>query len=191
MNARVRTCVFVVTTSIALAVQVAMAVDVKVESDKAFDFKAARTWDWNPKGAGDVKMARTQQDDPDAMKKEAEPIIKDAVAMEMGRRGLQLTASGPALHVTYYLLLTTNMSSQTLGQFLPANTMWGVPPFAPQTQSLEIMNQGSLVLDVSAGDHVVWRGVANGQIKTDTTPKKREELLREAIRDLMKKYPPK
>ena len=39
-------------------------VEVNIEHDKAFDFKAVRTWAWNPEAAGYVKMARTQEDDP-------------------------------------------------------------------------------------------------------------------------------
>ena len=66
---------------------------------------------------GLVKMARTAEDDPDAMKKIAEPPIVDAVTTEMKGRGLTQAPSGPDLIVTYYLLLTTSMSAQTMGQF--------------------------------------------------------------------------
>jgi hypothetical protein len=100
-------------------------------------------------------------------------------------------AADPHLTVHYYLLLTTNMSAQTIGQFLPATTSWGLPPFAQATQSLEMMNSGSLVLDLSAKGTVVWRGVAQANIKMDATAKKREALLREAIRDLLRRFPPK
>jgi len=163
-------------------------IDVKVEFDKKFDFKAARTWAWDPEKRGDVKMARTKYDDPDAMRGRAEPIIVDAVTAEMARRGLQ-PAFPADLVVTYYLLMTTSLSAQTLGQFLPAVSEWGLPPFEGATQSLEMMNRGSLVLDLSANSQVVWRGVAQKNIKVDTDDRKREKLLRDAVRDLLAKYP--
>ena len=166
-------------------------VDVKIDFEKSFDFKAARRWGWNPTGPGEVKMARTATDDPKEMTKRAEPIIVDAVTTEMGRRGLQQAPADPDIAVTYYLLLTTGMQAQTMGQFLPATTAWAMPPFAQSTQSLRIMNQGALVLDLSANGKVVWRGVAQAQIKMDADPKKREALLREAVRDLLRRYPPK
>ena len=50
---------------------------------------------------------------------------------------------------------------------------------------------GSLVLDFSANGTVVWRGVAQAQIKMDADDKKREAILREGVRDLLKRYPPK
>ena len=56
---------------------------------------------------------------------------------------------------------------------------------------MSVMNQGSLVLDLTAQDAVVWRGVAQAKIKIGEEPGKREALLREAVRDLLKRYPPK
>ena len=176
-------------SAIALSVPtVAARVDVKVEFDKTFDFKSVRTWGWQSPNPGEVKMARTQEDDPEAMRKHAEPIVVDAVTVEMQRRGLQ-PAFPHDLTVTYYLLLTTTMSAQTLGQFLPAVTAWGLPPFEGATQSLKMMNRGSLVLDLSAKDVVIWRGVAQANIKFDADDQKREKLIREAVRDLLAKYP--
>jgi hypothetical protein len=166
-------------------------VDVQVEHDKTFDFRPMRTWGWNAERAGEVKMARTKDDDPDAMKKRVEPLIMDAVAAEMTSRGLKQATSAPDLTVAYFMLLTLGSETQTAGQFLPATAMWGLPPFAPATQSLKFMNRGSLVLDLSAKGVVVWRGLAQAGIALDATPKKRESVLREAVRDLLKRYPPK
>ena len=177
---------------VALAAQHALGrVSVKIEFDKTFIFKTVTTWAWDAAGPGDVMMARTIHDDPDAMKRRAEPIIADAVAIEMTQRGMNRAPADAHVTVRYYLLLSTNMSAQTMGQFLPATTAWGLPPFAQATQSLEMMNRGSLVLDVSANGAVVWRGVAQANIKMDATAKKREALLRESVRDLLRRFPPK
>src|SRR5262245_1079285 len=161
-----RVSLFLTTAAVVLALHVIGAIDVKVNFAKEFDFKGVRTWAWNPQGLGEVKMARTQEDDPEYMRKRAEPVIAEAVAAEMTRRGLQQATSAPDVVAKYYLLLSTGTSAQELGQFLPATTQWGVPPFAPATQSLEVMNQGSLVLDLTAKDMVVWRGVAQAKIQT-------------------------
>jgi hypothetical protein len=165
------------------------AVDVRVDFDKTFNFKLVRSWGWNPNGPGDVKMARTPDDDPEAARRRAEPIILEAVAAELTRRGLAQAAS-PDVFVTYYLLLTMGQSAQTMGQFLPTTPEWGLPPFAPQTTSLEIVNQGSVVLDISVKGDVVWRGIAQAKVKMDADDKKREALLREAVRDLLRRFPP-
>jgi hypothetical protein len=178
-------------TALALTAHVALeAVDVKVDHDKSFDFRAVRTWGWNPEGAGDVKMARTKDDDPEAMKKRVDPLMREAVTAEMTRRGLK-ESSAPDLTVTYFLLLTSGSSSQTVGQFLPATAAWGLPMFPAATQSLEMMNRGSLVIDLSAKGTVVWRGVAQSKVEIGLEDKKREDRLREGVRDLLKRYPPK
>jgi hypothetical protein len=167
------------------------ALKVNVEFDKTFNFKAVRTWAWSPDGPGQVMMARSTYDNKAAMKQRAEPPIVEEVTGGLTKRGLQQATAAPDVTVTYYLLLTTNMSAQTMGQFLPATTAWGLPPFHQATQSLKMMNHGSLVLDLSAKGTVVWRGVAQAEIKMDTSDEKREALLREGVRDLLERYPPK
>jgi hypothetical protein len=179
-----------VAMSIALAVEIAAAVDVKVDFDRTFDFKSVRTWAWNAAGPGQVRMARTQEDDPVAARMKAEPLILAAVTSEMHGRGLTL-AGTPDLVLTYFLLLTTNLSAQTVGQFVPAVTEWALPPLTGGTQSLKMMNRGSLVLDFSVKDRVVWRGVANANIKVDADAARREALIREAVRDLLRRFPPR
>jgi len=183
-----------VATAIALVFAVASLrawVDVKVDFDKAFDFKALKTWAWNPSGRGQVFMARTQEDNPEAARKLVEPLIVETVTDEIGKRGLQPASAAPDVLVTYYLLLSNSTSSQTVGQFLPGTTAWALPPFSQSTQSLEIMNQGALVLDLSAGGKVVWRGVAQARVKMDADDQKRESVLREAVRDLVRRVPKK
>jgi hypothetical protein len=169
------------------------AVDTQVDYDKAFDFKPVKTWAWDRAEPGSVKMARTQYDNPEAMQKKVDPWIRDEMTKAMARQGLtEATGSfAPDVTVKYFVLLTLNVETQTVGQFLPAVAMWGLPPFAPATQSDKILNRGSLVLDFSAKGAVVWRGVAQAEIAPDAGDKKREDRVREGIRDLVKRFPPK
>jgi hypothetical protein len=186
---RVRIRAWAAAVAALLAVETALAVDVKVDFDKAFDFTAARTWAWDADERGAVRMARTQDDDPEVARQRAEPIIVAAVAAEMERRGLHAATGTPDVTVKYFLLLSTNMSAQTVGQFLPSTTEWALPPFTRGTQSVTLMNRGSLVLDVSANQTIVWRGVANANIKVNAGDAEREALIREAVRDLLRRFP--
>ena len=65
----------------------------------------------------------------------------------MAKKGLTEAKSNPDLTVTYYLLLTVNVETQQFGQFLPTAVIWEVPLFATGTQSVKVLNKGSLVLD--------------------------------------------
>lgn len=165
------------------------AIKVHVDVDKAFDFRQARTWAWAVPEAGHVIVARTPTDDPEAIQQLAEPVVMSAVIAEMPGRGLSHTIENPDVTLKYYLLLTLGESSQTIGQFLPPVYQWGMPPFTPSTQSLKVIQQGSLAIDVSAKDQVVWRGVAAAEIKPGTTQDRRAALIRQAVRDILKRYP--
>jgi Domain of unknown function (DUF4136) len=174
---------------IAAAQIAAAAVKVRVDIDKAFNFNQARTWSWAPAPAGHVIVARTPTDDPDAIQRLAEPVVLEAVAAEIPGRGLKQSADNPDLTLKYYLLLTIGSSAQTVGQFLPPVAQWGVPPFTASTQSLKVIEQGSLALDFSANGGIVWRGVAAAEIKPGLPQEQKEALIREAVREILRRYP--
>lgn len=177
--------------AILLVAQAALfAVDVKVAFDKTFNFKGLTTWGWAD-SRGQVMLARTKDDDPEAYRKVAEPIIIDAVNTAMTKLGLTPAAANPDVTVTYYMLLTTAMNAQQIGQFLPPTMEWGLPPFQGATQSLKIMNAGSLVIDLTSKQTVIWRGLAQAELKPDAPPDKREKLLRDSVRDLIRRVPRK
>ena len=176
-----------------LAAHVTAAVKVKTQFTKSFDFTKVKTWSWHEGGPGEVKMALTADDNPELVKQRAEPIIMEAVGATLPQRGLAAAAPGvPAdVNIKYYVLITIGTDAQTFGQFLPAVTAWGVPPFTGATQSYSVIEQGSLVLDISANKEVVWRGIGQAELKPGQTQEKRAALIRAAVADILKKYPPK
>ena len=138
-------------------------------------------------------MARSAADDPAPVKQRVDPLIKTAVARELGLRGWSPSASAGAPDVTvhYYVLVTVGMNAQTFGQFLPAVPEWGVPPFNGGTQSLDIITRGSIVLDIVSTSlaRVVWRGVAQTDLDEAPSDAQREKIINEAARDLIKRIP--
>jgi hypothetical protein len=168
--------------------------EIKVEFDKTFAFAGVRTWAWYPDGAGEVKLALTAESDPKRIYDKVDPVLVPAIERELQARGLSKTDGyKPDLLVHYYMLATIGQTSQYMGQFLPAVPMWGLPPFSPQTQSLEVYPVGTLILDLKspAQDHIVWRGSAQREIDLDKTPEERKGTLERAVRDLIKKIPKK
>ena len=166
----------------------AASVKVRADFDKAFKFGEMRTWQWAA-DPGQVILARTQGEDKDAVRRRAEPIILEEVAAAMPKRGITLATDSPDLTLAYYLVMTVGASAQTMGQFLPAN--WGLPLFAPSTQSLEAVERGALVLDLSSQGRVVWRGIGEAGFTMDLDAKKREALLRDAVKKVLERFPPK
>jgi hypothetical protein len=188
-------------TAIALALLVcagaglqAAKVKVEADADPAFDFKTVRTWGWAPEGAGDVIMARAHGDDPAPVKQRTEPVVMAAVARELGLRGLSPASAGqPDITVRYYLLVTVGADAQAMGQFLPPTVNWGLPPFAPQTTSLDVVQRGTIVLDAKSTslERVVWRGRGQSDIDQIQTDAKRNALINDVVRNIVKKFPVK
>lgn len=180
---------------VALAAGVAIAgIKVQIDHDQTFDFTTLHAWTWFPKGPGNAVKIITEDDDSAAFKKEVEPRIMDIVQAELGRRGFTAPAAGaePDFYVTYYALVVVGSSDQYMGQFVNA-AQWGLPPMTPSTTSLKVYPRGSLILDVTsrATNEVVWRGVAQAELKWDEPQDKREARVREAVKQLLKKFPPK
>jgi len=166
--------------------------DINVDYDKTFSFAGLRSWAWHPDGAGDVRLAISSQDDPKRVAARVDPIILPAVERELTVRGLARVNDGGDLHVHYYMLGTVGDSTQIQGQFLPAITNWGLPPFLAQTTALSVYPVGTLIIDVtSPAGAIVWRGSAARKLDLDKPDTERRKTLERAIHDLLNKFPPK
>ena len=177
-----------------LALPSAARVKVETGHDPAADFSKLRVWAWPADGPGQVKMALTKDDDPEPTRKRFEPTVMAAVEEMLGKKGFRKAGAGeaPDFLVAYFALISVSTSGQTLGQFLPGTVAWGLPPFEAVATSLKIYEQGSLVLDVMTPDSKpMWRGVARAEVHRDRPDAERSKRIREAIGDLVNKFPPK
>jgi hypothetical protein len=186
---------FAVVAVLAAAVAIVQAgMKVKVEFDKEYDFTRAKTFGWHPDGAGEVKILERTGDDPEAIRTKWEPTIKDATEQMLTKSGLAPATSGtPDLMLHYYFLAGPNSESQYRGQFIGAIPPWGVPDFEMTTSSLKIFEEGTLILDIIDGPkrQICWRGIARAEINRQNSAAKRDQRLREAVGELLKKFPPK
>jgi len=185
----------IITVAAALAASVALAgIDVHVENSPTFDFTKLRTWTMNPNGAGNaVRIISENDKDSTQLKKNWETKVLPIVQEGFVKRGFPKATGEPDFYVTCYVLVTAGSSSQQMGQFLPPTLDWGLPYFAPSTTALSVFPQGSLILDIAprVTNEVVWRGVAQAELKWDDTEAKRSEHVRDAVQELLKKFPPK
>jgi Domain of unknown function (DUF4136) len=185
----------IITTVAVLAAGVALAgIDVHVENSPTFDFTTLKTWTMNPNGAGNaVRIISADDKDSTELKKNWETKVLPIVQEGFVKRGFPKATGEPDFYVTCYVLVSVGSSSQQMGQFLRPVPEWGLPYFAPSTSALSVFPQGSLILDIAprATNDVVWRGVAQAELKWDDTEAKRAQHVRDAVQDLLKKFPPK
>jgi hypothetical protein len=180
----------VVVIALALSVPALAGIKLKVDFEKTYDFSKAKTFAWSD-GVGDILLARTKADDPEATRKLAQPIIMETTAKVLPSRGLQMAKDKPDLTLRYYMLLKIGTQNQEMGQFVPTVLDWGLPLFAPATTSYKVIQSGALVLDFRVADKVVWRAVAEAEIKMDMPQDKRAKVLTDAVTEAFSKYPPK
>jgi hypothetical protein len=186
-------------TALCLAALVAGTVSARVKVQSDFDpnadFSTLKTWAWPPDGPGQMKMALTKDDDPEALRQRFEPVIVAAIEEALTAKGLPKVAAGqqPDFVVAYFGLISMNTSSQVMGQFIPGTMEWGIPPFEGRTQSLKIYEQGSIVLDVMSPDtkKPIWRAIARAEVHRERPDAERNKTVRAAIFDLVKEFPPK
>ena len=176
------------------AALLAAKLKVTTQFDKTFDFKGLRTFAWHPSGTGDVKLLQATNDNPAQIRTLVEPVIvRDVERALTGSGFARATGGKPDLYVYYYVLIGPNITAQTMGQFIAPVPAWGLPPFAPATSSLEIYEQGALIVDLSSPAHesMVWRGAATAEIDSEATPAAREKRIDDAVKEMFKKFPPK
>lgn len=179
----------------ALALSVATTAKVKIETqfDKGTDFRPMKTYAWHPDG-NDVKILQATGDDPAEVRRTFDPVIVPAVDQMLAKQGLTLAPTADAdLFVNYYILVGPGGSSQSMGQFLAPVPVWGLPPFAPSTSALTVYEQGTLILDITNAKQrsVIWRGSAQDALDRTRKEAEREKIVRDAITQILKKFPPK
>ena len=166
-------------------------VKVRTQFDQKFDFKTVRTWAWASEHPGAVMLARSANEDKEAFLQRVDPVVREAVGVEMLRRKMQPAQGAPDVTLTFYVLMMAGPWTQSVGQFVPSVPEWGLPIFQVSTSAIEVIEQGALVIDMSAGGQPVWRGVAEAGINPDTDQKKRTVIVKDAVRKLLEKFPPR
>jgi hypothetical protein len=166
---------------------------ISVNVNEKFSFAGPRTYAW-AEPSGELRFQQVVERDPEQLRRRIDPDIIGPISAELNARGYTAAPRDQAdLVANYYLLVGPNISSQYMGQFVASVPEWGLPPFAGATQSYEVYEQGSLVVDLLSTERktVVWRGVIQAKVRWERTDAQRREALTGHIRDLFKKFPVK
>ena len=117
--------------------------------------------------------------------------ILEALDAELAAKGLTKDDANPDLFVTYHIAFDKekDISSWSSG-YGPYGWHYGMS--STQVQVREILI-GTLVVDMADAKkkEVAWRGVGVKEIDTQAKPEKRDKNIREAVKKILKNYPPK
>jgi hypothetical protein len=125
--------------------------------------------------------------------------ILSAIEAELGAKGLTKSESSPDLFVVYHTAFDKQKDISTYssgygGGYGPYGWGWGGgwAGGTTQTQVRDIL-VGTLVIDMADAhkQQVVWRGMGVKEVNTQANPEKRDKSINEAVKKILKNYPPK
>ena len=177
--------VFVLAAS-ALLAQACASISVDREFDPDANFAAYQTFDWMPTESRRVDLRAR-----DPM---VEQRIRDAIERELGAKGLQKAGSDePDVRIAYLLVLQDGLDPQTM--YETSDPDWRYRTYGPARTATrtQFLTTGTLVIDVfdSGRKELVWRGVAEGEVKDIQDPEKRTARINSAVKDILAEFPPK
>lgn len=170
-------------------------IKVKTEYDKKADFASLRTYTWLPTPPYTTTLAPQARDERFERERLDEPI---RAAMDRALIAKKFTIaepeSSPDFYIVYYAAMGVGMNASVLGEHYAYLTGWGSPLMGTTaTQSFQVIEEGTIVVDVLRGDRTVaiWRGQATGAIDRTRTVEQRLRTIDEAVRKLFAKFPPR
>jgi hypothetical protein len=160
--------------SLVLMGTMTLAQSVTYDFDKAANFAAFRTYAWT-----------LGTPVPDALNHQR---ITGAIDAQMMLKGLrQAEAASADLLIAYHTSFDRNLQINAwgFGDFRFAGSRSG------SARAQEVL-VGTLVVDMveARTGHIVWRGIASGDVDMDAKPERRDRNINKAAEKLFKHYPP-
>ena len=163
---------------------------VEIDHDKDYAFQSLDAFTWMPdtdKKKGDPRVSNDL----------ADARVRKAVQAELETKGYRKveTVAEASFLVGYYSLLQDKMSAKTINDYYAYQGIWSKGywsnPGLPQTYVYEY-EQGTLLLDIvdAKSERLVWRGSAQAELDRNPSSEKREKLLRQAVSEILKGFPP-
>lgn len=167
---------------------------IKVEAKREnVDFSAIKTYMWLPSPPPKTEIAPGVARDPLEVQKELEPTIRQTADRELAAHGWKRLDSGADVQIVYYLAQGVSFNASNLGEYYQYATGYAlvVSPLISPTDSIKVMEEGTLIIDVVQDRKAIWRGTASGTINRDNSDEKRLKNVSDAVKKLIAKLPAK
>jgi hypothetical protein len=135
--------------------------------------------------------------------KVGQPLIDDrivnAIETELAAKGLTKADANPDLYVVYHVAFDKQKDISTFssgygGGYGPYGWGWG-GGWAGGTTTTQVRDilVGTLVIDMADAkkNQLAWRGMGVKEVNTQAKPEKRDKSINEAVKKILKNYPPK
>jgi hypothetical protein len=151
--------------------------EITTDYNKEWDFSTYQTYDW-------VAAKSPTLRDPLIETNLLDTRVKRAVEGELSLKGYRQTTEDPDFLISYHVGQQSQVDVSTCGYHYPTTPhCWGreIDTYA--------YSKGTLVLDfIDAGkEELVWRASGSSAIHD---PEEGEEIMRDAIKKMLKAFPP-
>jgi hypothetical protein len=135
--------------------------------------------------------------------KVGQPLIDDrivaALEKELATKGLTKSKANPDVIVVYHVAFDKEKDISTYssgygGGYGPYGYGWG-GGWGSTTSTTQVRDilVGTLVVDIADAkkNQIAWRGMGVKEVNTTANPEKRDKSINEAVKKILKNYPPK
>ena len=153
------------------------SVQYRYDYDQMVEFRRYRRYNWMP------TPSDTSGEHPVQLNTMTDRRIKQAINVELLKRGMQIVDAQPDLLVAYHL------GAPGMGN--PNYTGYN---YGGGELAMAATGQGAFVLDMidARTNELIWRGIASGVYEgKNTDPEKIQQEINKIVDNLLKNYPPK
>jgi uncharacterized protein DUF4136 len=135
--------------------------------------------------------------------KVGQPLIDDrivaALEKELATKGLTKSEANPDVIVVYHVAFDKEKDISTYssgygGGYGPYGYGWG-GGWGSTTSTTQVRDilVGTMVIDIADAkkNQIAWRGMGVKEVNTTASPEKRDKSINEAVKKILKNYPPK
>jgi len=153
---------------------------VNIDHDASASFAGLKTYGWMP-------APKEVIDDPRVDWELLSSRIRIAADRELAEKGFTWKATGsPDFFIGFQATLDKKMTWETM------HRDFGRRGYGP-SWSQKVYDEGTLVLDVveAESQKLIWSGSATDKVNFSLSPEKEEAEISEAVREILKEFPPK
>ena len=157
-------------------------VSVEHDYDITINFANLKSYDWLPyekSFGGDIQSALRENS-------LTEERIKTALNWELKSKGLRIESKNPDFYIAFYTGIEKEVKSYphfSSHSDFSSHTDFGIYQYDEETFIIDFLDAKSKSL--------IWRGIAKAETYDNMNPEQRRKLVNEAVRKIMKNYPPK
>jgi len=154
---------------------------VNTDYDASASFAGLKTYGWMP-------APKEVVDDPRVDWELLSSRIRIAADRELAEKGFSLKETGsPDFLIGFQATLDKKMTRETMQREFGRRGGYG------PSWTEKVYDEGTLVLDVfeAEGQKLIWSGSATDKVNFSLSPEKEEEEISEAVREILKEFPPK